>query len=342
MAMTSRERVAAALRREEADRVPYCELWYDRVIVEKLLGREADDGEDAYGSKHDFTVDEAQAVSERLHLDNLFYVLRPPTYAQMGQSAGGRAFVGDGLIKTMDDLAMVDLPDPHDDALYTEALPFVEHKGDLSAWFITRAGIFPTLLSLGLETFSIALFENPALVETLLDRYTDWTCTVARRACELGFDVFASTDDVAFKSGPFFSPKVFHDLVVPRLRRVGEGLTIPWVAHSDGNIGPLLDDMADVGIAGAHPIEKGAMDMAATKREYGDRLCLLGNVDIDLLARGTPDAVDAEVFGLMRDVAPGGGYIASSGNSLTSYLKPENVLAMSGAIQRYGKYPIDI
>jgi len=65
-------------------------------------------------------------------------------------------------------------------------------------------------------------------------------------------------------------------------------------------------------------------------------------VDIDLLSRGTPDEVDAEVLGLMRDVAPGGGYIASSGNSLTSYLKPENVLAMSEAIQRYGKYPIDI
>jgi hypothetical protein len=30
----------------------------------------------------------------------------------------------------------------------------------------------------------------------------------------------------------------------------------------------------------------------------------------------------------------------SSGNSLASYLKPENVLAMSKAIKKYGKYPI--
>jgi hypothetical protein len=30
----------------------------------------------------------------------------------------------------------------------------------------------------------------------------------------------------------------------------------------------------------------------------------------------------------------------SSGNSLASYLKPEGVLAMSGAIKKYGKYPI--
>jgi uroporphyrinogen decarboxylase len=50
--------------------------------------------------------------------------------------------------------------------------------------------------------------------------------------------------------------------------------------------------------------------------------------------------VEAAVRGLIRDLAPGGGYIASSGNSLASYLKPENVLAMSRAIHTYGAYPV--
>ncbi|MCJ7556080.1 MAG: hypothetical protein MUP90_04080, partial [Gammaproteobacteria bacterium] len=43
---------------------------------------------------------------------------------------------------------------------------------------------------------------------------------------------------------------------------------------------------------------------------------------------------------LIRDVAPGGGYILTSGNSLAGYLKPENVLAMVDAVQAYGRYPI--
>jgi uroporphyrinogen decarboxylase len=55
---------------------------------------------------------------------------------------------------------------------------------------------------------------------------------------------------------------------------------------------------------------------------------------------GTPEETDREVKGLIRDLGPGGGYMISSGNSLASYLKPENVLAMSKAIQKYGKYPI--
>ena len=44
--------------------------------------------------------------------------------------------------------------------------------------------------------------------------------------------------------------------------------------------------------------------------------------------------------GLIRDLAPGGGYIVTSGNSLAGYLKPENALALSRAVQKYGRYPI--
>jgi len=45
---------------------------------------------------------------------------------------------------------------------------------------------------------------------------------------------------------------------------------------------------------------------------------------------------------LIRDVAPGGGYIVTSGNSLAGYLEPENVLALDCAVHAYGQYPIRI
>jgi hypothetical protein len=47
-------------------------------------------------------------------------------------------------------------------------------------------------------------------------------------------------------------------------------------------------------------------------------------------------------LGLIRDVAPGGGYIITSGNSLADYLKPDCVLAISKAIDKYGNYPISL
>ena len=128
--------------------------------------------------------------------------------------------------------------------------------------------------------------------------------------------------------------------MLSHFRRVAEKVTIPWIVHSDGNVVPLLEDLMSLGIAGLHPNEKGAMDIRRMKREHGDRLCLLGNVDLNILGQGTPDDVDQEVHDLIRDVGPGGGYIVTSGNTLAGYLRPENVLAMTNAVQRYGHYPL--
>ena len=338
--MTSRERVLTALRCDEPDRVPYCELYIDRAFGETLMGWEPKPDYVPSFQTNPFAADEMLAIADRLGLDNVFFVLRPPTYAESGVGHDGRAFYSRGLIESEADLAKVEFPDPFDDALYAEAEAFAARKGDRAAFLVTRVGIFSTMLGLGLERFSVALFENRGFIEKLFGRYAEWSVTVARRVGELGFDVYASTDDMAFKSAPFFSPSVFNDLVLPRYREVAEALTLPWVVHSDGNMLPFLDGLMSLGIAGMHPFEKGAMDIRAAKRDVGGRLCLLGNVDIDLLTRGTPDEIDAEVRGLIRDVAPGGGYIVVSGNSLASYLQPANVLAMSQAVRKYGTYPI--
>jgi uroporphyrinogen decarboxylase len=340
--MNSRERVLTALRGEVADRVPYCELGVDRALAAQLLAWPGPGSQAANLEANTYTVEEAKAIAEALHMDNISYVLRAPIYAQKRAGVDGRLFYGAGMIESEADLSLLELPDPYDDALYEEAAAFAQAKGPYAACLVTRIGIFPTMLSLGLERFSIALYENLSLIETVLDRYCDWTAVVAERVCKLGFDLFISTDDMAFKSAPYFSPRVFRELVLPRYRRVREKITLPWVVHSDGNLMPFLDDLVGLGIAGLHPLEKGAMDIRAVKRDYGDRICVLGNVDLNLLGMATPDEVDREVRELIRDVGPGGGYILTSGNSLAGYLRPENVVALAEAAQRYGRYPIQV
>ncbi len=336
--MTSRERVLTALARGVPDRVPHCEIGIDRALATELLAWGAPVSEAFNIEEQPFTVEECKSIAAALKLDNINYVLRAPVFADKVAGKHGRLFYGDGQIKTPTDLARLVLPDPDDEALYREARRFTSQKGDYAAFFITRIGIFPTMLSMGMESFSVALFEDLPFVENVLDTYCDWALRVARRACTLGFDVFVSTDDMAYKTGPVFSPQVFHDLVLPRYRRVAEQITLPWVIHSDGNVEPLLPDLLQLPLAGLHPNEKGAMDIRAAKRAYGDRLCILGNLDLNLLGRGTPDEVDLEVRDLIRDLAPGGGYIITSGNSLAGYLAPENVWAFSRAVEKYGSY----
>lgn len=332
--MTSRDRVLAALRCEAPDRVPYCELWIDPGLARRMMAWPNGVGGNGW------TPDEAKALAARLGMDNILYVLRPPVYAHIEEGEGGRQFVGQGMIKSEADLRLIELPDPRREALWAEARAFAQGKGDFAAFLVTRIGLFPTIVSLGFEAFCVALHENRPLVEAVLDRYTAWAAALAERAGAAGFDAFVTTDDMAFKGGPFFSPAVFREVVAPRFRRVAERLTIPWVFHSDGNMAPVADDLVALGVAGLHPNEKGAMDIREMKRRYAGRLCLLGNVEMDLLGRGTPRQVAAEVRGLLRDVAPGGGYIATSGNSLASFVRPENVLAMARAVRKHGTYPL--
>jgi len=338
--MNSRERVSAALQCTMPDRVPYCETGIDRALADRLMGWGEPSSQAANLETNQFTVEEAKAIALRLGMDNIAYVLRAPVYAEKHPGMDGRLFYGNGLIKTTTDLAMLQLPDPHGDVLYEEAEKFARNKDTFSAWFVTRVGIFPTWLSMGIERFSLALYENRRFVEDVLDVYCDWAAVVAERACQLGFDVFVSTDDMAFKTGPFFSPKVFRELVLPRFRRVAKKITLPWVIHSDGNILPFVDDLVDLGIAGLHPIEEGAMDIRAMKRDYGERLCLLGNVDLNILSEGNREDVVRTVQSLIRDVGPGGGYIVTSGNSLAGYLRPENVLALGEAVREFGRYAV--
>ncbi|MBC7235638.1 MAG: hypothetical protein H5T69_07330 [Chloroflexi bacterium] len=340
--MLSRERVVTALARREPDRVPYCELGIDRSLAQRLMGWGEPTSQAANLEANAYTIEEAKALAAELHLDNISYVLRAPVYTRKLPGKDGRLFYGEGLIRTRADIAMMDLPDPHKDELYAEAEHFARNKGDYAAFFVTRIGIFPTMLSMGTETFSVALYEDRAFVEEVLDIYCDWMVVVAERICQLDFDLFISTDDMAFNTAPFFSPRIFRELVLPRYRKIAPKITIPWAIHSDGNIVPFLDDLISVGVQALHPLEKNAVDPVAIKRQYGDRLCLMGNVDLNLLGAGTPKEVDAEVKRLIRDLAPGGGYIVTSGNSLAAYCLPENVRALSRAVRKYGKYPITL
>jgi uroporphyrinogen decarboxylase len=333
----------AALRREIPDRVPYLEIGVDQSLAQELMGWPKS-GSATGGSlkKSPYTVEEAKALSRKLGMDNIYYVLRAPDMAILGTGKDGRTFPVDGRIKSEADLQRIQLPDPTRDEFYADAETFLKGREDFACCLVTRAGLTQTYLSMGMDTFFMALLDNRPLVEKMLDLYFDWTCKIAERASQMGFDFFFTTDDFAFKTGLFFSPALFQELLVPRYRRLKSKLTIPWALHSDGNIEPVLNTLLDLGVVATHPNEIGAVDIRAIKKKYGHRLCVMGNVDLVTLGNGTPEQTDGEVRNLIRDLAPGGGYIVSSGNSLASYLKLDCVTAMIQAIQRYGRYPIKL
>ena len=185
----------------------------------------------------------------------------------------------------------------------------------------------------------------PDIVQRYMAVTTEAILALLRAQAELGVDGFTGGNDWAFKSGPMFSVRHLRAFVAPYLKLIVDEvhrLNLPYIKHIDGDIRSHLPVLVEeVGIDGLHAIEPGAnMDIFDLKRRYGHRLTLLGNLDCDLLARGAPAAIDAAVSKLMAGVAPGGGYIFSTANSVLMDVPVRNFEAMVAAARRYGRYPI--
>jgi uroporphyrinogen decarboxylase len=330
--MTSRERVLAALRLEKPDRVPYVEIGVDPAVADRLIGRTTEaGGPPVLIEANQRTVEEEKALARAMGKDNIGYVLRAPVFAERVPGKDGRLFYANGNIRSRADLEKLVLPDPQSDELYRELEEFVAGKEDFALFLLTRAGFWAAVLSMGMERFFIALHEDRQLVEQVMDVYTDWAAAVAERACAMGIDVLVTTDDLAWKQAPMISPALFHELVMPRFRRVAEKVTKPWIFHSDGNIIPLVDDLLSLGISALHSLEPEALDIREVKRRWGSQVCLIGNVSLVTLGKGGPEEVEAEARGLIRDLGAEGGYMLSSSNSIASYIPVENALALGRA-----------
>ncbi|MFX4261114.1 uroporphyrinogen decarboxylase family protein [Pelotomaculum propionicicum] len=335
MELTPRERVLTALLgKGEPDRVPWLEHDVQINFQLRIMGRSS------------FTPAE---LADSLGLDGFgfsypcgvnfdFY---PPMMAKK-ESFNGVEMVGQGLLTSNERLQDIILPDPDQPAVYKRVREWLNaYKGDYAVYARIRLGIAPTYLGMGLERFSYNLVDNPDFIHEVADLYANWTARVLEHINELDFDFYWVTDDLACNTGPLFSPRVLQEFFLPHVLKVIKAMNKPWVYHSDGNVEPFLPILLPLGFQGLHPIDPTGMDIVKTKQKYGDRICLLGNIDLrHTLTRGSLEDVKKEVMNRISQVAPGGRYIISSANSLTDYCKPQNVLAMGQYIKEYGKYPI--
>ena len=64
------------------------------------------------------------------------------------------------------------------------------------------------------------------------------------------------------------------------------------------------------------------------RQKYGGRISIMGDVDMDLLARGSEEQVRDRCRQILDACGPGGGFALGSGNSMANYCKIENFYAM--------------
>jgi uroporphyrinogen decarboxylase len=338
--MTPRERILTALALKQPDKVPFAD-YIDDDFKESIVGHPVSNEADFAKEIGMDAIYFAEYMTPVFCKDE--HGNEPMSGLKSGSDGGGVHFLGEGLIRTEDDLAKIQLPNPNDDSFYDLANRFVDRysNDELAIYaYIRPFGLFNVMFSMPMMDFSMALYDNRPLVEKMMDIFIEWNCIVIERLQRVGgIDFFMTPNDMAFKTAPFVSPSIFREFFLPRMQVAANAIKLPWAFHSDGNLNLVMDDLLTLGMNAINPIEPPCMDLKEAKDKWGDKVCLWGNVDLHhALTMGTVEEVEAEVIRCMREGAPGGGYICASSNSITNYCKVENVRAMINAIKKYGTY----
>lgn len=352
-----KNRFLSVLEGEIPDRVPNFEVLIDKRTTSYILGREAK------GTLERSPIDPFDyiEIAKKLGQDLIgvnFYLFpywkansnrNPVPPWELNEEAVAGPFVKGGC-KNEEDLKRLYIGPEKTFSLHLKFLsPYWERyvqaaKGTSIGLFGITGMLIQSVyqFTLGFENFMILLYDNLPFIEYLLDVSTDFHRHTVEFLCDYPLDVLYIGDDVAFRSGLMIRPDLFLKLWVPRMEKVIEPATqkgIPIIFHSDGALYDLIPTLIDMGFKCLNPIEPYGMDIYKVKKKWGDKITLMGNMDIaGVLSFGTPEQVAADTWQHLEKLMPAGRYIAASSHSITQAVPPENFLAMVETVHMHGKY----
>ena len=190
--------------------------------------------------------------------------------------------------------------------------------------------------------FCYKVYDNPEEIDQRAEKILRAGLENARRMRDLGVEVVYTASDVADNHGPFFKPELMERFVWPYLRSWATAVKemgLYAILHSDGDLTPCLDIIADSGIHALQAIDPVAgMNIAEVKEKVGKQICLCGNVDCGLLVAGSEDQIVEATRQLLKVCMPGGGFVFGASNAVQMEVPSENFLAMVHARDRFGRY----
>jgi len=351
--MTTQERVMAALGHEEADRVPIWTLIDNADVLRHFAPSDFDDTPLIKGQPgtHDVLLDVTSRAAKGLGLDVTFlcdtWMMDPFPRENTDIQAYGATH---SQFKSVTDLANF-TPEirPYEDIAdnYVQTFTHIARAFAPEVMLVSQGGscVEGAHNAIGLELFSMAIYDAPRDIGRIMDAYTEQQRIKAQIYADHKLaPAYQVSCDIAYKGSTLFSPDFLRRELVPRLAREIEPIKqagMKVILHCDGDVSSLLDDLIEVGIDGLNPLEPTAgMDMAAVKSRYGKNLVLIGNADPNIVTFGSPEMINAEVKRCIRAAARGGGYFFDTGaGEIMPGLPVENVLTMCEAVRRFGQYP---
>ena len=192
--------------------------------------------------------------------------------------------------------------------------------------------------------FSVMMYEEP---EKLNEQSKERLENMLKALGVYGnlLDGLALCADYCFNTNPFFSHDQFEEFIVPYLKQSIEEyhkLGYQCIKHTDGNIMPILKQMADCKPDAFHSLDpQGGVTIPEVRRIVGDDICLIGNVNCGLLQTGTEEEMREDVMRSLREgMARGYGYVFSTSNCAYTGLPLKRYEIMNEMWKKYGNYDL--
>ena len=357
--MNAPERVLKTINHEEPDKLPGFESAFTNNTILKHYGI---DPRSAGGYKGSYSFSRKVGIDLVLSIVSLF----PRKFLRRGQGfidEYGRhmkfepykdgsqiiAYHG-GHFKNFEDYESWEQPDPNHPARIKQLLEGKRVQKELNdeVFSIPATGSLMECSweGFGLENFSRILGKHEQAKKIFDDR-GKFTLEVVKIMAENEAQMVLLWDDYGFKNGLFMRPKLYRKYIFPWIKRICQAAhrqDCKIMLHSDGDLLEIFEDIIECGVDAINPVESTTAnpdyDIFKLNEKYGEKLTFVGNLSPILLALGELSEIESSAKRLIRELAPGGGYIFGSGHSINPAITPERFELMYSLKEKYGKYPI--
>jgi uroporphyrinogen decarboxylase len=230
-------------------------------------------------------------------------------------------------------------PDPQDPARFVQFPIALRQQGERFIVASLGFSLFERAWTLaGMENVLVAMIDDKAFVNELLDAILEHVLSVTRTALSFDIDGMRFGDDWGHQRGLIMGPSLWREFIKPRIRKLyglvksrGKRVFI----HSCGKIDELFPDLIECGVDVFNPFQPEVLDVERIKERYGGQMSFFGGISTQrTLPYASAAEVKEEVTRLIQRIGKGGGYIAAPAHDIPKDARAENIAAMLETLGR--------